>query len=775
MIRFLLIVLAFALVQTGCSKKTLERSDLTKGLSCLENDDQLQAERPAGMIGEYSAVIPGGRVVSPVGSSVTVSNWAIAAAYSTDGTEVFITHNGESRLTVLDASSWQKKQEVTGVGGFRGVVARPDALFTADMKHSSVSRLEKVDDVWEVTKSVSLMGVPTFLLYAELTDRLIVLSGLNSRIWEIDPVSLEVLDDYETSGIYAYDMVLDETEEHLFVSHTGDDILEKINRQSKLSIGKLELDMNPMGLALYEDRVFIANSDSDTISVAGTEPFELIQTIDATDPTPGLAGGSPNEIVVDKEGKRLFVSFADLNMVRIWSLTTQEELGAFPTAAYPTGLAVSPDSQNLVVIASKGWAGADSLHNWSSVASRVSLDMDDLLDSWTKIAFFNLLTPSRIFSSEFCKQSVPLPLDQEAEPVINHVVVIVRENKTYDTVLGDLDTGNADPALVVFGEEYTPNIHQMAREFTNLDNYYADSEESVQGHTWTTQADCNDFFEKTYPADPEQFLLYGYDPSTIIGEMSFFDHCFVNGVTFRNYGEFSSFTKNLFGEYEQFLNQKFPYYDLSIPDVRKAGEFVRELELGIFPDFVYIALPNDHTMGGKAGMPTPGSMVADNDEATGIIVDAISHSPFWDSTIVFAIEDDPQGYGGDHVHSHRSLCLVASPWVKRGYVSSVHYSIPSMYRTIELLLRLPPMHKNNALASPMMDIFVEGDAADLMPFDLIPRLYEVEFNQEDGIMAKESEHIVSSSPDGSEGIGEIIWRIMRGDEEPPPYAKWRDK
>ena len=783
--RIIVMILGFCLL-LGCQgepENPTERA-ATPLESCLEGPAQEEAERPAGMTGETSAIVPIGREVTPVGVLSTVGRWPLAGAFSPSGNEAYVVHNGTYQLSVVDPITGAVRYTVPGIGGFRGILVDRDGkwLITADASKGRVSRLERTgkDGHWDVVLSRDLPGAPTSLAWCSKDQRVLAVSGLSSKVWELDPDDLTVLSEYATHGVYPYDLALDATQDHVFFSHAGDDKVTKIARATGEVVGHVSVGLNPMGMAADPARglLYVTSSDSDSLSVLRMEPFESLHVVDVS-MVPGVPGGSPNEAILSPDSARLIVSFADLNLVRIYELPGVKPLGAIPAAFYPTGLAASRDGETLMVIGSKGWGGAKSLQGWDGVVSFVPLEPDAAtLAAWTGQAEDNVTRATDFFADSTCTAPLPLPLDPEEKQVIEHAVVIVRENKTYDTVLGDLETGDGDPNLAIFGEEFTPNLHQLAREFVNLDNYYADSEESYQGHSWTSQADCNDLFEKLYPADFNQILLNGVDPSSVHAERSIFDHCWLNGVTFRNYGEFSSFTKEIFGEWEGFQNNKFPYYNLSIPDVWKAKEFVRELDLGIFPDFVYIALPNDHTAGGKAGMPTPASMVADNDEATGIVVDAISRSPYWDSSIIFIIEDDPQGYGGDHVHSHRSVCVVASPWLRRGYVSSVHYSIPSMYHTIEMLLRLPPMNLNTALAAPMLDIFIprgEEEVMDPMPYEVIPRLLPVEFNAMDGPMAKASAGINVMQVDGVKGLGEIIWRIQRGDEEPPPYAKWRDE
>jgi len=750
--------------------------------SCIEEDSYIGALLPAGMSGEAEAIVPLGRRVSPVGKLVELSYFPLGIALSPDGTRAFVTHTGSGVMEVIDTESAKVLQTVDGVGGFRGVLVSPDAkrVFTAGVAGGSVSMLEERHGKWEAVKTIHVVGSPATLATDKDFSGVIAVSTGNSRVFELDPVNLEVRKEYETHGVFPYAAAVSPDGKLLFASHVGSDTVTVMARDTGALVGEIPAGVNPMGLVVDEEHnaIYVANSDSDSLTVIPLDTLSHPKTVDLSSKEGGYVGGSPNELALSPDSSTLYISFADLNRVEMYDVKTWKRIGAIPTAHYPTGLAVSGDGALLAVLSSKGWGGAKKLHHESCILSLIGLPIAaETLKEWTALADSNAERTAGFWDST-CPDPIPLPLDQTKDRVVNHVVLIVRENKTYDAVLGDFERGNGDVALNVFGEEHTPNLHAIAREFTNLDNYYADSEESTQGHTWTTQADCNDYFEKLYPKDPAQVAFFGYDPNTMIAEGSFFDHCFDHGVTFRNYGEYMSFAKDVFGIYNDYIDHKFPFYNTSIPDVWKAEEFIRELNLGIFPEFIYIALPNDHTVGGKAGFATPASMVADNDEGTGMIVEAISKSPFWPETAIFIIEDDPQGYGGDHVHSHRSICVVAGPWVRREFTSSVHYSIPAMYRTIEMLLRLPPMHRNDAFAPPMYDIFVTGDGDDLPDseaFDHIARLIPFDVNPAEGLWAEASEKLDLSTPDAAPGLGYIIWRMMKGDQEPPPYAKWKDE
>jgi len=784
--RYLMLLLfAACSMPVCCGENDDERQTWTAPLeTCLEGEQLKRAVTPAGFMSKMQnrAVVPMGRKLTPVGMLVDVAYFPLGVAFSPSGDHAFVVHSGQWKTEVVDTRAGAVMQTVPDVGGFRGLAVLADggSVYTTEAARGTVTKLVWVKGELRPSKQLNLDGVPTDLELTNAQDRLIVVSAANSSIWELDSGTMQLKAEYRTRGVYPYALALSPDDAILFVTHVGDDTVTAIDRKTGQILENIQVGLNPMGLAVDKARnmLYSANTDSDTLSVISIAELAVTDTIDVSGHEDALPGGTPNELALSPDGESLFVSFADLNRVDIFSPDDWKKLGSIPTAHYPTGIAVSADGTQLAVVSSKGWGGAFKLKKETSVLSLIDLPIDDsTLELWSKMAEENVMRTTQFWDSQ-CPDPVPLPLDQDEEQVIEHSVIIVRENKTYDAVLGDFERGNGDVKLTVLGEEFTPNLHEIARQFVNLDNYYADSQESFQGHTWTTQADCNDFFEKIYPSDAAQVLLAGWDPSAIIAERTIFDHLFNHGVTFRNYGEFEGFTKDMFTLYKDFIDMKFPYYNLAIKDVWKAEEFIRELDLGIFPEFVYIALPNDHTAGAKPGFPTPASMVADNDEATGMVVEAISLSPYWDNTIIFIIEDDPQGYGGDHVHSHRSVCVVASPWVRREFTSSVHYSIPAMYRTIEMLLRVPPMHKNDAFAPPMYDIFLSGDEGeqpDAQPYEHIPRLFPERFNAEGDRMAEESKLLDFSRPDAAPGLGYIIWRVMKGDEEPPPYAKWTDK
>jgi len=410
----------------------------------------------------------------------------------------------------------------------------------------------------------------------------------------------------------------------------------------------------------------------------------------------------------------------------------------------------------------------------------------------------------------------PVP-ERVGEPsVFKHVVYVIKENRTYDQVLGDVAAGNGAPSLCVFGERITPNQHKLVREFALLDNTYCCGARSCDGHQWSDSAMTTEYLEKSFCGHPRSYPAGGditsedalaYCPSGFI-----WDDALAHGLTVRDFGEFSQAhtrwkdparkgTPRFLDLYREFIagtdtiavwsepviESLRPYlvtntvgWDLSVPDVFRAGRFIQDLERGEadgrLADLTIIWLPNDHTGGTAPGSPTPSAEVADNDLALGRIVEALSHSRFWPETCLFAIEDDPQA-GWDHVSGYRTTAYVASPFTKRGQIIHTQYNTTSLLRTIELILGLPPMNQLDATATPMFDCF--APIPDLTPFNSVPnnipldqvnppakKLADAGLRQDALVSARLPLTQPDQCPDRV--LNRILWRATRGPQEPFP-------
>jgi hypothetical protein len=376
----------------------------------------------------------------------------------------------------------------------------------------------------------------------------------------------------------------------------------------------------------------------------------------------------------------------------------------------------------------------------------------------------------------------------EASP-IKYVVYVIRENRTYDQVLGDLPKGNGDPSLVLFGRDVTPNAHALAEEFVLLDNFYADAEVSADGHNWSMAAYATDFTEKVWPlvyaSNGWSYVFEGDEPNASPTAGYLWDAAARAGVTLRNYGEFigigaespeEKYTGHFEGIGENLAPYTCPFYpdfDLEILDNFRVDLWLKEFrdfeKSGEMPRLQIVRLGNDHTTGTKKGAKTPRAFVADNDLALGRLIEALSKSKFWKETAVFVVEDDAQN-GCDHVDSHRTVAFAISPYTRRGgAVDPTMYSTTSMLRTMELILGLPPLSQHDAAATPMSNAF--SDKADLTSFVHRPAqvpLYET--NPDGAPMQALMERWDFSREDAAPDIafGEAIWKSVKGADSEMP-------
>jgi len=735
----------------------------------------------AGQLDERTSVLPNGRRVRPAGTIVPLADRAMALALHPDDVHAYVIHgesgDNPSGVWVVDLTSGEVVQKLPGYMGYHGIALSPDGsrLAVAGLSSGELHRFTVGDDaLLTALDSVRVGASLVDCAFGADNDTVYALSNTNSKVYEVSFDSGEHAAKMR-AGTNAYDLVLDEAAGRAYASNLASGTVAVMDMVSGETLGYVEVGKTPEGQALdtAAGRLYVANSDSDTISVIDTTSLEAVATWDLTGNDDRLTGGALAALWLDPTSNRLYAAQARRNAVSVLSTTDGEVLGAIPTGHYPAELAVTSDGATLVTVSAKGFgSGKTQLHRMLGQLNILTLPDAEGLAALTAEVADNNLGPTGWYPAACSGEALPPALRGGDDRPVKHVVLIVKENKTYDVVLGDDPTlGDGDPELCLFPEEVTPNIHALARGFVNMDNYYADAEASIQGHLWTTMADCNDYAEKIHEA---AFAIYGYEPATIVEGGTIFDHCLVNGVTFRNYGEFPGFGHHLMDDFEAFVDHKYPFWTMSVPDVEKAAEFIRELDQGIFSDFTYIVLPNDHTFGGKAGSPDPTWMVADNDAGLGMIVEAISHSEYWPETAIFIIEDDPQG-PPDHVHSHRSISVVVSPHVRRGYVSSIHYSIPSLYATIERLLGLPPLNRNTFEAPPMIDIWLgDDDVPDYAPHVGLPNVVPFAVNEANTEAARMSAELDFSTPDRAEGLGVILWKMLKGDRPMPPYARWSD-
>jgi DNA-binding beta-propeller fold protein YncE len=594
-------------------------------------------------------------------------------------------------------------------------------------------------------------------------------------------------------GTGPYDVAIDEASQTAFVSLWGgyfvgvgnfkDGVVpvDVSNRMAPSPGAIIHTDKSPEQAIVVGGKIYVADADGD--SVASIDPASKMSAVTSTAfDASGLLGSTPNALAADWAHDRLYVANAGENAVQAFTMSTMTPLGRVPAAWYPTAVAVRADGSLLIASAKGMGAGAtdhapEKNDYMKGTLQVVPMPSPQDLAMGDATVHANLVRPKSYEVQLTCTgtpQLFPLPPQKGAPTPIEHVFLIVRENKTYDAVLGDLPGANGNAALAIFGGDITPNLHALAKRFANLDNFYSLAEQSLQGHEWTTANMANDYVEKGWLTTWGRATrpLGAFSASDSLEHLGMpsaqtaWQHLDTAGVVYHNYGEIVN-TSGALHVYD--VGYPGVFFNTGILDVDKVQYVIDNLNDKTFmlEPFTYISLPNDHTVGTSPGMPTPQSMIADNDEATGRFVDALSRSSYWASSAVFLIEDDPQD-GGDHVELHRSPCLVISPWSRRGYTSSVHYDVPAMWHTITLLLGVDPINQRDGNAPGMYDVF--SPKADTEPYTFIPRKVPATVNAADAPMAEESKRIDFTRPDTAP-LGRILWKAMKGKDAEPPWGK----
>ncbi|MEX1238902.1 MAG: alkaline phosphatase family protein, partial [Cyclobacteriaceae bacterium] len=596
-----------------------------------------------------------------------------------------------------------------------------------------------------------------------------------------------------------------------------------IDLNGRRLIKEIDVHLHPSGMALHPDgsRLFVANSNSDLISVINTGSDEVIKDINPKPAAELPFGSAPNSLAVSADGETLYVANGGNNHIAVIDLGTDAVKGLIPTGFYPGAVALSKDGSKLFVANTKGVGGrylsegAKGYHSRGHLGSVsfIPVPSRETLEEYTVKAAVNMRLPriSQALKLEKVDEKiVPVPTKPGEKSLFKHVLYIIKENKTYDQVLGDLKQGNGDNSLCQFGLEVTPNHHALAENFVLLDNTYCNGVLSADGHQWANEGYVTDYLEKSFGGFIRSYPYRGDDPLAFASSGFIWDNIFKKGLTFRNYGEFVEpdpalkdvFWSEMYAEYKNNTTDitleansrlhtlqpyncpAFPGFTGKVPDVYRAREFIRELKAyeaeGALPNFMLMLLPNDHTVGVNENYPTPRAAVADNDLALGQIVEAVSKSKFWNETVIFVMQDDPQS-GLDHVDGKRTVAFCISPYTKRGKVVSTHYNQNSVLRTIELILGLPPLSQFDLVATPMVDCFT--NKADLTPYTALPNNVPLdEMNPKLSSLkgrqlywARKSMALPLGGADLAEDeeFNKIIWYAVKGYDK--PYPKIRRK
>ncbi len=749
-------------------------------------------------------MLPNGWSLSPAGKNIPLGDFPMNLVVSPSGKFMAVTNNGQSKQTVqlIDPVTESILDEVEISKSWYGLeFNRDDSRLYASggndnmivIYNTSESRLEKIDSIvigkpWPL--KISLTGIAL----DDAGGKLFVTTKENNSLYTVD-LKTKAFKRLEL-GHEAYACRLSPDRKQLYVSLWGGDKVAVLDTEKGSIISTIDVGSNPNEMLLTKDGryLFVAQGNDNQVSVIETASRKVIEVFTTALFPESLAGSTPNALALSADEKKMYIANADNNCLAIFDVSEPGDgrsLGFIPTGWYPTSVKIWNDK--VWVTNGKGGRsmanpnGPDPYEKRTGETQYIgglfkgTLSIISEPDSVTLNKYSDAVYKNSPYTKEIEKTTEgetgnPIPRTTRESSPIKYVFYIIKENRTYDQVLGDMEQGNGDSSLCLFPQRVTPNQHALANTFVLLDNFYVDAEVSADGHNWSMGAYANDFVEKTWPTSyGGRGGNYDYEGTREIAypkDGFIWDNCARAGVSYRSYGEFIADGKATMKSLEGHYDKDFPGYDLSIPDQIRfekwKSDFDSLLAKDGVPQLSTIRLPNNHTAGARVGMPTPRAMVAENDQALGRLIEHLSHSRIWKESAVFVLEDDAQN-GPDHVDAHRSPAFVISPYAKRNAVVSRMYSTTSMLRTMELILGLPPMSQYDAAAIPMWECFMASP--DLKPFAAIAATYNIhEMNVQVSSISRKSAGfnlaVMDAAPDLE--FSEVIWKAVKGLESEMP-------
>ncbi len=790
-------------------------------------DEPVAPPRWPGVQPDGRTLLPNQWTIQPAGKQIPLGDFPVHIVVDPSGRWAAVLHcgYGEHEIVVVDLTHNEVASHTKLQESFYGLTfdAAGKRIFASGAEFEVVHQFAfadgKLSDHKELRiSSVSTRGVPAGLACSPDGKTLFVANAWGSRISFVpldDPTKIENLSLAKDS--YPYAMLPTHDGRRLYASLWGRGTVTVIDPGSRTIVAEWPLEAahgsansHPTEMVLSPDEklLYVACANSNSAVVVDTSTGRPLEQISSALYPHVPHGSTPNSLALSSDGKVMLIANADNNnlaMIDVSRPGHSRSLGFIPVGWYPTSVRFTAGDKQILVANGKGIEpkanpdGPDptvphkKTKEYIGGLFRGTLSVIDAPSPDDMARYSQQARKASPLSADLVaplhpSAGNPIPAKVGDPSPIKHCLYIIKENRTYDQVLGDIKEGNGDSKLAIFGERVTPNIHALVHEFVLLDNLYCDSEVSADGHEWSTAAYATDFNEKTWPL---HYRGHAYDKIGYPSEGKFpiefptsgyiWDRCKEAGVSYRSYGEFVDTSprpgdpahtpmKSLEGHFDPLYRA----WDLDYLDAKRTDRFLEELhkyeQSGGLPQFIVLRLPNDHTHGTTLGKPTPMAMVAENDLALGRLIEGVSRSKFWPEIAIFVIEDDAQN-GSDHVDAHRAEALVVSPYTKRHAVDSTLYSTTSMLRTMELILGLKPMSQFDAAATPMYNAF--QSRPDVTPF--LHREAQVDLaahNDRTAWGAERSARMDFSREDAADDIelNDVIWHSVRGPDSsmPPP-------
>jgi YVTN family beta-propeller protein len=687
-------------------------------------------------------------------------------ALAPDGVHLAITNNGNGRQTI-DLINLEQRRLVWSVP-----IAKAWLGLTFSKKHHYLYASGGNDDIIIryllsgdslINKDTLKLGrpwpadkiSPTGLALDEARDRLYVVTKEDKTLYVCSTKSMTILKKLPL-GAEAYTCLLNPASAELYISAWGGRQVWIYDTKTDALSDSVPAGDHPTDMAVSAKGkwLYVANASSNSVSVIDLSTYKVAEVLHTALSPDAPIGSTTNSVCLAPGDKTLYIANADNNYLAVFDVSTpghSYSLGFVPVGWYPT--CVRAQGQRILVTNGKGlssmsnplepqpgqrsnknsykksgeirdqYVGSMLKGTLSIIPKPTARDMD----RYTREVYQNTPYSADKEKTAAGETGNPIPRNARDSSPVKYVFYVLKENRTYDQLLGDLPQGNGDSSLCLFGRQITPNAHALSEAFVLLDNFYVDAEVSADGHNWSMAGYATDFVEKNWPSNYSgRGGNYDFDGSRAIANPTkgfIWNYCQRAGVSFRNYGEFEDNgppTLNLLKEADHYC-KPYPGWNLDIQDIYRESIFEKDfdslLQAGAVPRFNTVYLPNDHTSGLSKGAYTPIAQIADNDLALGRLVQHISHSSIWSQCAVFVLEDDAQD-GPDHVDAHRSPAYVISPYIRRKTVNHTMYSTTSILRTMELILGLPPMSQYDAAATPLWSCFTTKP--DTMAFTALP-------------------------------------------------------
>ena len=766
-------------------------------------------------------LLPNGWTLSPAGRSLPLGDLPLNIAVSRSKKLMAVTNNGQSvqSLQLINPATEKVLDNVVVDKSWYGL------KFSADEKYLYASG---GNDNWILKYAVSNNKLllkdsiklgdkwpnkisPAGIDIDDAAHRLYVVTKDNNSLYILNLSTKKIVYQLQLKDA-AYSCLLSSNKKELYISLWGNKKILVFDIAAQKIISTINVGENPNELLLSKNGryLFVANAGDNAVSVIDIQQRKELEVLNAALYPNAPTGSASNGLALSEDQKTLYVANADNNCLAVFDVSKprfSKSKGFIPTGWYPTNVKII--GKKIFVSNGKGFSSFPNAKgpNPSSAKEEVNYQHGDYKKQQSRIEYIGGLMKGKLSiinepsvaklaayskmvyeNTPYTKEKElnakgeagnPIPMKVGDPSPIKYVFYIVKENRTYDQVLGDMPEGNGDTSLVLFGEKITPNQHKLAREFVLLDNFYVDGEVSADGHNWTMAANANDYLEKTwvtsYGGRGGEYDSEGNRDIASPDRGFIWDYCKRAGVSYRTYGEFADDYKANIPILENHFCPYYTSWDEKVRDTTRFYQWKREFDslllVDAVPQFNSLRFINDHTEGSRIGRPTPFAHVADNDLAVGMFVEYLSKSAIWKETAIFIVEDDAQN-GPDHVDAHRTTAYVAGGFVKRKMVDHSMYSTSSMLRTIELILGLPPMSQYDAAAESMWKCF--SATPDLTPFKSLPALIDLdEKNVKNTASARLSETLDFSKEDRIPDLvfSEVIWKAVKGEDSNMPAPR----